>query len=298
MYELELKSHAFMIGNHASRLYNLISASIFSTRCRVASTMSDIMLLPVTKRVASHDEAVKLSIQHPYQRCEIAGPYEDYTYPQTFHYVPSLQYLCIRALFLYPDQLNSFHEQKLGLKRSEQLYSFDLLKALCPSYGHKDELDLSTVDPRLWATICQLFTRASLADWPSCYKIPLSDQHMKLLQQVPSSPDFSLITVLELPGCDGLTDENMVVLKDIHSLAALDASNTRLSSHGVRELTMLLRWDNYGAKQGPWGLRLLRLRSCTSIDDSVYPHFKKFPLLTAVGESIEILCLYLYSRNM
>ena len=250
--------------------------------------MDQVISLSAEQRIASKDEAVVASSFRPLRQHEIAGPYGDYAYPDTFHYVPSLQYLCIRALLTYPDQLESFHSRRIALKSSKDSRSFDLLKALCPSHGHEDVLNLSTVDPRLWATIFQIFEPSSIPEWPTTYRLPLSDQHMKLLQQIPSTPDFSLVTVLELSACRELTDDTIFSLKYLHSLVALDASETSLSSQGIWQLCRLPQWsaDEPPSMRGPWGLTMLRLRSCDAVDDKVYESLERILLLSVVGAPV------------
>lgn len=184
--------------------------------------------------------------------------------------VPSLVWFCLQALYKHPDQL---HWLNCRLNYRREL----------------NDIDLHNLDPRVWATLVQLYNDLPLK--LVMYEMPLNDPHMSLLQEIPSTPLFSLITVVELPACPDLSDETISHFKSLHSLTALDASSTGLSTHGLYRLacTVLPRdsEDEDAPRQhrGPWPLRLLSLRNCKSITSDVYPHLTKFPLLSAVGKS-------------
>lgn len=86
-----------------------------------------------------------------------------------------------------------------------------------------------------------------------------------LLQRIPTTEHFSLLTVLEIPGCSHLTDDTIVRLAVIHTICVLDASNTPLTAQGIRRLSGTLRWGDDGVdianqRRGPWQLRILSLR--------------------------------------
>ncbi|KAF8077956.1 hypothetical protein FPV67DRAFT_22896 [Lyophyllum atratum] len=113
--------------------------------------------------------------------------------------------------------------------------------------------------------------------------LPLADAHLLLLQRVPFTPRFSLLTILDLPACPHLTDTSIVSLSPLHSLVALDASATSLSSYAIKALAGTLLWvDDGPERRGPWPLRILRLRYCTNMDDNVYHHLSRFPLLSVI----------------
>ncbi|TEB06326.1 hypothetical protein FA13DRAFT_1172334 [Coprinellus micaceus] len=131
------------------------------------------------------------------------------------------------------------------------------------------------MDPGMWAALVQLYD--NLPDYMRTFAIPLRDSHMPKLQSIPCTARFSMITVLEAPACRNLCDDNIANLKELSSLAALDASGTRLTSHGIKALAFTMHDDI-----GPWGLRVLDLRECAGITTDVYALLSKFPLLTVV----------------
>ena len=206
-------------------------------------------------------------------------------------FVPSLAYFCIKAIVEYPEQLYTLGPQRVLYTPPNDGHDFDIIQALIPSYrpfSSEDvqDLDLRRVDPRLWAVLVQIFNE--LPETFREYNLPLSDVHMPLLQMIPSTQYFSLVTVLTLSGCDELTDDNAVKLRHLHLLAALDASATALGSYGIQRLAKSLSWSDGGEDQcperrGPWGLRVLFLRNCMNIDDEVLRWLPRFPLLSVVG---------------
>lgn len=190
--------------------------------------------------------------------------------------VPSLLSFCIRALLKYPDQLGSIHQRRLAYKHSPT--SRAALQSLIPHFNPDtpDDLDLSLVDPRLWACLVQIFR-----DLPPCfhrYSAPLSDEYMPIIQKVQQS-EVTLLTVLDLQRCRELSDESVVNLKALHSLCCLDASDSSLTSYGIKTLSATLV-RNGGIRRGPWGLRILRLRGCSAMDNNIFGYLKKFRLLS------------------
>ena len=182
--------------------------------------------------------------------------------------VPSLSSICLHILAKFPDQV----------RLTTRLY-------------YRSEITAPfSLDPRLWCILVQVYDGL-----PQClhsYNIPLSDIHLPLLQRVPSTPQFSLITLLDLPACPDLTDDSISTLKLLHSLVAFDASATVLSSHAVKVLARTLVYTEYDTtRRGPWTLRILRLRNCKNIDNNVYSHLPIFPLLSVVGTFFFILNL-------
>jgi hypothetical protein len=213
------------------------------------------------------------------------GPYEDNDQHATrFRYVPSLAYFAIRRLVEYPDLID------LGMARIHCIQpssssKFDVLRALLPGFrDNHASFSLSQVDPRLWAVIVQVF--ANLPKRLKVYPIPLSDKHLPLLQRVPATQHFCLVTVLDLACCRALTDKTIVELKSLTSLCALDASSTVLTGLGIKRLSGTLLRDENGqpdVASGPWRLRMLRLRNCSYVDNTVYSAIAAFPLLCVVG---------------
>lgn len=172
--------------------------------------------------------------------------------------VPSLLSLCVTALVPYANQV---HRLPVRLATPSNL----LLDELVPD---SDELDV-----RLWAVIGQVFDLPS-----SSYSAQLANPHMPLLQSIPSTDSFSLVTVLDFPACKHLTDDAIVQLKGLHTLSAFDASETALTAYAVKSLAATLRTDG----KGPWPLRILSLRKCRKVTDDVYEHLSAFPLLSVL----------------
>ncbi|KAJ7063292.1 hypothetical protein C8F01DRAFT_1229897 [Mycena amicta] len=237
-----------------------------------ASMKSITITAPVPAR--SNDASV-LAFVHS-NSSYIPGPYTliDATSPG-HKYVPSLAWFCILKLQKFVDQVAVIGNVRLHYRPAASASDFDLLRALFPSLG-QPEFNWALVDPRLWATIVQIYD--NLPSIFECYPIPLADEHLPLLQ-LAATPNFSLITILELPGPGSqLSDATIVGLKQLHCLCALDASATQVSSHGVKVLAGTVLWSD-GEKKGPWGLRVLRLGNCKAIDDKVVSHLSAFPLL-------------------
>ena len=213
------------------------------------------------------------------------GPYERPSLGP-FNYVPPLTFICLQKLVPFPDQVHCLNTFRLIYRSPSSPHIFGLIRALIPYYDDENStLDLSHIDPRLWAILIQIYSHlpASLHH----YSVPLSDKHLPLLQQIPNTPFFSLITALALPKCGHLTDDTIVELKQLNGLSALDASSTQISANGVRILSGTRTWGECPGgtreKKGPWALRILNLRNCRRLDDAVFGHLYGFMLLSVVG---------------
>jgi hypothetical protein len=216
-----------------------------------------------------------------------------YTEPPNYlRTVPPLAYFCIRALTPYPDQLHSlqhpvsYSEEVVRALVPQKVIPHDIMLAKtkgAESDGWYNMLDIQSVDPRLWATIVQVMhpLPAEFLD----YELPLSDLRLPLLQQVPSRDNFCFVTLLALPGCNEVCDETIGVLRRLNTLAALDLQGTRVGPYGLTVLARSLSWggDELQTRTGCWGLRILRLHSCTNIDNAALPILSKFPLLSSIG---------------
>lgn len=257
--------------------------------------MSGRIVLFRAQRVQSSDDAGISIIKTTHAPAYIPGPYTQSPPLPKLPYVPSLSYLCLSLLYTYPDQIHHIGPVRLNYRAPSSPHTFDLLRALIPSYGdgnpRSDELSFNPtlLDPRLWATLVQIYD-----DLPTIlhsYPIPLCDEHLPTLQRIPQTPHFSLITILELPGCPDLTDATISELKILHTLSALDLSGTQISPYGMMSLAGSLLWTDPSVpgerptRRGPWGLRILRLKDCTRITNKVYPYLLSFPLLSAIGTS-------------
>ncbi|EMD38543.1 hypothetical protein CERSUDRAFT_123138 [Gelatoporia subvermispora B] len=259
--------------------------------------MSKPILLWRPKPTATSDDACTAILKYTLPAPPPSPPYEaaSLQHDSRLRYVPPLAYFCIRRLLQFPDQVHVIGPARIRYRPSDSPQAYDLLRALIPSYSRTTNgvrLNLAEVDPRLWALIVQLYS--NLPEELRVYTIPLSDPHVPLLQQIPQTPDFALVTVLELPSCSELNDETIVELRFLHNLCALDASRTTLSALGLRRLSKTLAFaDSETAapeivpvertRIGPWGLRILRLRDCFYMrGDGLISTLMMFPLLSAV----------------
>ncbi|KAJ7046772.1 hypothetical protein C8F04DRAFT_1061697 [Mycena alexandri] len=234
-----------------------------------------ILLAALTSERSNDASVAKYTLPAPY----IPGPYAHTSSPATLPYVPSLSWFALNKLAqVGADQVSALIDLRRNYQRPASDEAFDLLRALIPSLALA-EFDWAPVDPRLWATTVQVYD--CLPPIFQSYPIPLSDIHLPMLQRIQCTPQFTLVTILELPGCRELSDMTIVNLKHLHSLAAFDASSTSLSSHGLKILAgTVLRSDEDQTRKGPWGLRILRLRHCRNVDDRISPHLAEFRLLS------------------
>jgi hypothetical protein len=219
------------------------------------------------------------------------GPYEhdELAAIPTFHYMPPLSYFAIRKLIEYPDQIDT-GGARIHYQRPYSPSEYDILSALMPGYSvAESEAFLRRVDPRLWAVIVQIYT--NIPKNMRVYPIPLSDKHLPLLQHISPAPDFCLLTVVEIPGCRELTDDTILELKELHGLCALDASRTDVTGFGVKRFSSTLSACDQGWR-GPWRLRMLRLKDCRKMDNTVISTLSVFPLLSVVGSSTQCLDVY------
>ncbi|KAG7092451.1 hypothetical protein E1B28_008805 [Marasmius oreades] len=216
----------------------------------------------------------------------VHGAYQD-AFKSSIKYVPSLVSLCIRILSQYPDQVHllppGFY---LKYHANPDHSQFDILRALIPTYSSQsDAFFLEQVDPRLWATLVQLFPD-SLPSPFTTYPLPISDVHLPLIQSIPVTPSCAIVTILELPGCERFTDDTITKLRSFHSLVALDASDTHLTNLGVSRLASACIWCTQELdkpeRRGPWGLRILRLRNCRGVDNVSIQILTKFILLSVL----------------
>lgn len=202
----------------------------------------------------------------------------------TFDYVPPLEYFCLKTLYPRVDSIDlgdrprfSFHPQA----------HMTWLKGLVPFFtSDTRDVDMKYVDPRLWGTLIQVYSTL-----PPCfhtYTLPLSDMHLTRLQAIRSTPDFTLITVLDMSSRCELTDETIGELKPLTNLCVLDLSLTKVGSWGVRKLSMCLV-RKHDKRMGPWGVRVWSLRGCKNVDDTAKDALAKFPLLSAVGMIFSVL---------
>jgi hypothetical protein len=211
-----------------------------------------------------------------------AGPYEDVPLRTPRHSVPSLAYFCVRRLVDTPEQVHSIGKYRTSCA-SNRSHSKNTLRQLTRHRGPWEDLDWSTIDPRLWAVMAQVFS--DLPDALRTYSIALSDKYLPLLQEIPSSSHFSLVTILVLPGCREMGDDTITELRHLPSLCYLDISTTSVSSHGIERLarTLDLGDGTTAQRQGPWGLRVIKLVDCDFITKLALPSLTSFPLLSLVG---------------
>lgn len=193
------------------------------------------------------------------------------------HSIQSLSWYCINALLEYVDQLHILESIRLSYNSDRQL-----LKKFVPSWETPD-FSLRDIDPRLWALLIQIYT--NLPNVLRVYPIALSDSHLTLLQQIPLTENFAMITVLDLKRCKELTDASIVHLKVLHNLCCFNCGGTQISTYGINSFvrTLILRVDTAEKKRGPWTLRVLWLRDCVKVDDDIYTVLDELPLLCVIG---------------
>jgi hypothetical protein len=192
------------------------------------------------------------------------------------NYVPSLSYFLIRRISALPEELYAFASYRLFYEPQPDSTKEDILKA----FMQDGELDAST-----WACIIQLYS--GLPMYMRSYRISLHDDRLSHLLRIPSTPHFTLITILELPKCPLFQkDENILLLKPLHNLCALDVSCSLTTPRALKMLASTLQIDECdGTRRGPWGLRILRLMECTYINKEIFEVLSKFPLLCVLGTS-------------
>ena len=205
-------------------------------------------------------------------------------------YVPSLKTLCLRKLLGYPEQVFTLGVARVHYEAPRSPSDYDLIRSLIPSYSQGDLLDpsfLEEVDPRLWALIVQILSPIPQAF--KVYTLALSDVHLPLLQQIPPTKDFCLITVVTLRGSEHVDDDTIRHLGELHGLCVLDIACTAITSLGIRSLAKTLQSPStYAERRGPWRLRILDLRDCR-LDGAVVEYLAAFPLLSVVGGCIKFL---------
>jgi hypothetical protein len=217
------------------------------------------------------------------------GPYDDQDNIAEIR-VPPLSYFCIKRLVQVPELVYHYGPPR-PYRSPESLNDPDILQSLIPrcTRGH---FNLGKVDPRLWAILVQ--TYSDLPQSLRTYRTALCDKYLPLLQRVPTTEHFSLLTVLELPGCSHLNDDTIVHLTALHTLCVLDASHTTLSALGIRCFSGTVKWVEDGVdcanrRRGPWQLRILSLHHCTRVTNAIFQYLESFILLAAVGKSCTTL---------
>ncbi|KAI0341672.1 hypothetical protein BDW22DRAFT_259731 [Trametopsis cervina] len=255
--------------------------------------MSRPIVLWRKKATISSDEACTTITSYSLPRY-IPGLYESQESIEDTNllvYVPSLQSLCIRQLIPFPDQIYTLGNVHLTYEPPQASGDYDLLRELVPgfsyAYNAKDAGFLQYLDPRLWAVLVQLYT--GLPETFRVHKLPLSDIYLPLLQQIPSTDRFALVTTLNLRGCSEVDDDTILELRDLHGLGALDLGATAITSWGMHRLakTLARKPDEQDAVRrlsGPWALRVITLRDCMNVKNDVYESLQQFPLLSVIGE--------------
>ncbi|TRM58695.1 hypothetical protein BD626DRAFT_539915 [Schizophyllum amplum] len=203
------------------------------------------------------------------------GPYER-TPSLACSHVPTLVHFCIRRLVDFPDQIGRVC---ILYVPPETEGDSDVLRTLIPSYSYqKNTFDKTTLDPRLWAVLVQLFDRLPSV-FSTCW-LALNDKHLLTLQRIECSDRFTLIVILDLSGSTNLTDDTVHKLFGLRHLSALDMSNTSVSALAVKLLRP--RLNPVDDSQGPRALRVLCLENCRAVSDPVYEYLHLFPLLCLV----------------
>lgn len=117
------------------------------------SRLMSILLLGPVPELKSNDASIsKYKHPPPY----LPGPYTLNTPPETLPYLPSLPWFCITKLARFPEQVSTIGQYRLRYQPPASAESYDILLALVPSLS-RPEFDWADVDPRLWATIVQVY---------------------------------------------------------------------------------------------------------------------------------------------
>lgn len=278
------------------------------TRCgAVLYGMTKPIVLWQSERTLSTDDAgvVIINSTSPPKDYFQPGPYNDEEFedstgrkenrfPVSLRPIPPLSYFCIKCLVQVPELIYHYGPPR-PYRPPVYPCDPDILRALIPRNG-QGRFNLSKLDPRLWAILVQIYS-----DLPHSLRIyctALSDKYTPLLQHVPATEHFTLLTVLELPGCSHLNDDTIVHLKVLHTLYVLDASRTILSATGIRRLSGTLRrdedtLDSPNQRRGPWQLRILSLHNCKRVTNAIYQYLESFILLAVVGQQCaNFVCLF------
>ena len=234
-----------------------------------------IVLVPVRPRQAADSGRTTTAIPTPnplglYENVHAAGASALHEGP-----IPPLAYFCIRTLVDYPDQAYPFGPHRIR-------YQPEVLRALSPSTFSETNTTtpcLCKLDPRIWSIIVQVYF--DLPKGLQDYYTPLGDKYLPLLQAIPSTSSFALVTVLNLAKL--ISDETSHALKFLHGLCALDISDTSISHLGIRHFAPAVTTEPSDPRYGTRGLRILRLNNCRKITNQVINALSNFPLLTVLG---------------
>ena len=202
---------------------------------------------------------------------------------KTLKCLPRLTSFCIRVLCEYPEQVHQLGSIRLHYEDGGK---GGVLRSLLAGWKTPC-FSLLNVDPRLWATIIQTYRNPP--DILASFPCRLADPYVPLLNQIPSSPDFTLITVLSLQNSCNITDFNILSLKVLHNLTALDLTGcSGLSTRSIEVLSRTLVFNENGERRGPWALRILRMNSCYKVDRKIFKSLRAFPLLSVIGMSLQV----------
>ncbi|KAF9246531.1 hypothetical protein BU15DRAFT_39780, partial [Melanogaster broomeanus] len=259
----------------------------------VTVSQKPIVLWNVAKHTTHVTDEAGVSIKKSILPPPVRAPQYNVHEPPFTGAVPPLAYLCIKILSSFPEQLHTLGHLRVS-------YSADLARALLPvrPQPHDDvhkstlgqcsdtpDFDTTALDPRLWATIAQVIH--PLPEQLHDLDTSLADIHLPLLQQIPNTPNFSLLTLVSLPNCKDVYDDTIGELRRLNGLVALDLRGTKITPYALTILARGLSWtgddDTTLRRTGLWGLRILSLHSCTNIDDRALLVLRQFPLLSAVG---------------
>ncbi|KIL00410.1 hypothetical protein PAXRUDRAFT_129885 [Paxillus rubicundulus Ve08.2h10] len=262
----------------------------------MAVSQKPIVLWNTTKHTAHVIDDAGVLIKKSRLPPPVRAPQYHVHQPTFTGVVPPLAYFCIKSLSPFPEQLHALAHFRFS-------YRDDLARALLPLRSQPDEdiqqstqcssapnFDTTALDPRLWATFAQVIH--PLPEQLHDLDLPLANIHLPLLQQIPNTPNFSLVTLLSLPNCNHVCDDTISELRRLNSLVALDLRGTNITPYALTVLARGLSWtgddDSTSRRRtGLWGLRILRLHSCTRIDNKAISVLRKFPLLSIVGSAVK-----------
>lgn len=138
--------------------------------------------------------------------------------------------------------------------------------------------DMGYVDPATWAILVQNFRGLPARCFK--YTLALNDPHLSTLSTISSTPNFSVVTFLDLSGCRSLLDTTISLLKGLPSLCVFDTSGTMLTDQGLKNLKSTLTIRD----PGPLYLRSWSLRGCRDLTSKGLGSLAAFPMLCVVGE--------------
>ncbi|KAF8608922.1 hypothetical protein BDV93DRAFT_212994 [Ceratobasidium sp. AG-I] len=200
-------------------------------------------------------------------------------------YVPPLAYYAIRAMHPWYSAISPVEtlvsSEVSVVEKDGSKERANIVDVVAP--WAKENMDY--VDPATWAILIQNFHGLPARCFK--YTLALNDPHLTTLSTISPTPDFSVVTFLDLSGSYDLTDSTISLLKGLSSLCVFDSSGTGITDQGLKNLksTLALR------EPGPLYLRSWSLRGCSGVTSKGLISLAAFPMLCIVdlrGSSVGI----------